>query len=306
MTNTDKCTICGAVTTEKFMCKTLSNQKLFMASANDRIKWGLVYTKPFDDDKNEFITSGDTQCEYANYIKSAQDPDKYIVRIKTNKNFFVCTTRSGEGTNAKFDFNDPDQCDVCVGFNIFQEESVQGEELANDNEPSRDDEDEEKDNKPENSNGSSGSSGFRFSQNKNKMHKEGSGSGEEANDEEDDDEPKVDVNGKIIYRLTRQEKLNLIHPLIKDYITNCKTYDAELTTDKIEYVKIKAKEGDDGEVEDDAENKITVDEVYSAEDAVNARWQKSRCELHYDHHEEFISSDDCMYAKAKDKTGLLL
>lgn len=76
LTNTDKCTICGAITTEKYICKTLFNQKMYTASNNDRIKWGLVYTKPFDDEKNEFITSGDINCEQANYIKSSEDKDK--------------------------------------------------------------------------------------------------------------------------------------------------------------------------------------------------------------------------------------
>jgi len=42
LTNTDKCTICGAITTEKYICKTLFNQKMYTASNNDRIKWGLV------------------------------------------------------------------------------------------------------------------------------------------------------------------------------------------------------------------------------------------------------------------------
>jgi len=76
LSNNDKCTLCGAITTEKYICKTLSNQKMFTASNSDRVKWGLVYTKPFDEEKNEFNDSGDIKCEKANYIKSSEDKDK--------------------------------------------------------------------------------------------------------------------------------------------------------------------------------------------------------------------------------------
>lgn len=75
-----------------------------------------------------------------------------MVRIKSNKNFYVCSTKSGEGTNAKFDYTDPEQCQICVGFNPFVQEGIEGEQLENDNEPSKDEEDEEPDNKRTNDN----------------------------------------------------------------------------------------------------------------------------------------------------------
>jgi len=56
-----------------------------------------------------------------------------LVRIKSNKNFYVCSTKSGEGTNAKFDYTDPEQCQICVGFNPFVQEGIEGEQLENDN-----------------------------------------------------------------------------------------------------------------------------------------------------------------------------
>lgn len=62
-----------------------------------------------------------------------------------NESFFFCKTRSSDSTHAKFDFNDPEQCSICPGFNPFKEEPIEGEELANDDEPDGDNSDEEKD-----------------------------------------------------------------------------------------------------------------------------------------------------------------
>jgi len=56
------------------------------------------------------------------------------VRIAAVDSFFICLTRSGDGTHAKFDFEDTKQCDSCEPFNPFQEETVEGEELENDSE----------------------------------------------------------------------------------------------------------------------------------------------------------------------------
>lgn len=63
LTNTDKCTICGAFTTDKYICKTKKDQKMWLAVAGERLKWGLSYTRRFDEDANEFIASTDINCE---------------------------------------------------------------------------------------------------------------------------------------------------------------------------------------------------------------------------------------------------
>jgi len=57
----------------------------------------------------------------------------------------LCKTRSSDSTHAKFDFEDPDQCEICQNFNPFNEEPVEGEEQTNDDEASEDSEDEEVD-----------------------------------------------------------------------------------------------------------------------------------------------------------------
>jgi len=96
-------------------------------------------------------------------VKTAQDQDKYIVRISMINSFFLCTTRSSDGTHPKFDFEDPEQCQICAGYNPFIEEPIPGEELENDKEPSKDSEDEEKDDKKEgDKEGDENNGGFRF------------------------------------------------------------------------------------------------------------------------------------------------
>lgn len=120
-----------------------------MAAPGERMKWGLVYTKPWNDEKKAFIESADTKCIQANYIKSVQNPDRYIVRVANIDSFFICLTRSGDGTHAKFDFEDTTQCDSCEPFNPFIEETIEGEELENDSERlSKSLEDEVQDKKP--------------------------------------------------------------------------------------------------------------------------------------------------------------
>jgi len=62
LTNNDKCIICNSVTTQKFICKTSQTQKVWMGAPGERMKWGLVYTKPWNDEKKSFIESADTKC----------------------------------------------------------------------------------------------------------------------------------------------------------------------------------------------------------------------------------------------------
>lgn len=111
----------------------------------------------------------------------------YIVRIGPIKQFFLCSTRSSDGTHAKFDFDDPAQCQICFGINPFKEEPIEGEQLIGDEEPSKDSEDEDKgdENKDEEGDGS-GETSFRFSQNK----KEDGDTAESDEDEEEESEDK--------------------------------------------------------------------------------------------------------------------
>lgn len=118
---------------------------MWLGATGERIKWGLAYSKLWDAEKKEFMESSDVDCLYANYLKTANNPEKYIVRIQMIKEFLICSTRSSDGIMAKFDFDDPNQCTMCYGFNPFKEEPVEGEELEGDEAPSKDEEDEEQD-----------------------------------------------------------------------------------------------------------------------------------------------------------------
>lgn len=42
LSNSDKCTLCGAVTTERYACKSMNDQKMWLAAPGERIKVGLI------------------------------------------------------------------------------------------------------------------------------------------------------------------------------------------------------------------------------------------------------------------------
>jgi len=183
-----------------------------------------------------------------------------MVRIAMINSFFVCSTRSSDGTHPKFDFEDPEQCTPCEGFNPFAEEPIPGEELENDSEPSADSEDEEKDDEQDKDN-SNGDTTGRF-----KAMKGGDNADEDNKEEEGE---------KKSYIMTRQQKLDKIRQKIVDWIDSCKPnlFDTKLEKDAVKY-----KEKEDGE-------EVTVDDtMYAIEDLF--RWNHSKCELHYADGEE--------------------
>lgn len=141
----------------------------------------------------------------------------------------MCSTRSSDGTHPKFDFDDPDQCQICFGFNPFIEEPIEGEELVNDEEPSADSEDEETGNEEaDNEEGDQAENSFRF-----KSKKEGD-DGENAESNEDEEE-----DGVKTFELTRKQKLAVIHPKVKDWINACASNisNTPLEKDDIKWLK---------------------------------------------------------------------
>lgn len=203
LSNSDKCTLCGAFTTEKFVCKTMGDQKMWLGGTGERIKMGLSYTRNWDDNKKEFMGATDVKCEYANYIKTSEDKDKYIVKIDEIKDFFLCSTRSSDGIASKFDFDDPNQCEVCMPFNPFKEEAVKGAELENDSEPGKDEEDEEPGDKKDD-NASTTATNSRFAQKSN--NKKGDGQNTDATATQDDEE----TEDEKVFTMTRQQKMDVI------------------------------------------------------------------------------------------------
>lgn len=94
--------------------------------------------------------------------------------------------------------------------------------------------------------------------------------------------------------MTKQDKLNVVYPKIKDWVKACAKNISENPL-----------EGDDIKWFKDAEAEaISVDASYKGEGLY--RWNHSRCELHFDPREEFIPSTRCLFAKAADKDGFVL
>lgn len=177
--------------------------------------------------------------------------------------FFICLTRSGDGTHAKFDFTDPKQCDICQPFNPFAEEAVEGEELENDSERnSKSMEDEVEDKKPP----------------------EGE-TEEQKKEREEKEAAEKKKNSKLRFKMSRQEKLDKIVRKIKDWLPSCKkNLYLQPIADK---TQIKFFKNDD-----DAEG-IAVDDAYVLEED-GWRWNHSKCEMHFADGEEFVDSSRCL------------
>lgn len=193
---------------------------MWIQAPGERIKRGLAYTKVWSSDEKKFIDSSDVRCEGANYIKTSKDAEKNIVRIEPIEQFFLCSTRSSDGTVAKFDFDDPSQCEICQGFNPFADQPIKGEENANDPEPKKDTEDTTKvDDSTTPATTPATTPGFRFKElprtnNTMRFAKMAqTPATTPATEPEKPEEPK--------YEMTRQEKLNVLRTQVKDWIAGC-------------------------------------------------------------------------------------
>lgn len=182
----------------------------------------------------------------------------------------MCSTRSSDATSAKFDFDDPEQCQICFGFNPFKEEPIEGEELEGDKEPSADSEDEEEGDEEQDE--ANNESSFRFVEKK--KTSTDTGSDDDSNDSEEEEEE--------TFVMTRQQKLDILRTKVKDWIGACSKNisDAPLAADDIKWFKTDEGEG------------ITAADHYTSK--VDDRWSLSKCEFTFDPQEEFIDNNRCL------------